>query len=126
MKTKIYYELWICYGHNKWHDLKRTADTAERICHIGEEIAKEHTKTTKLAIVRVVLSRDTLHIATGNCTFLKPRTYAKCKECGKRRKNKNINPASGVCLVCELRAATDASQADLDLADSERNCMQQP
>jgi predicted house-cleaning NTP pyrophosphatase (Maf/HAM1 superfamily) len=108
MKTKIYYELWICYGHNKWHDLKRGSDNYARAGEIAEKIAAEHTKTTKIAIVRVSISRDTPILIYGTNTFLKPRQMHTCKQCGKRRKNKNINPASGVCLVCEMRNSVDS------------------
>jgi hypothetical protein len=115
MKTKTYYELWICYGHNKWHDLKRTAETEPRAQHIAETIAREHTKSTKIAVVAVTVSRITLQTQKGTNTFLKPKQMHTCKQCGKRRKNKNINPASGVCLVCEMRSEVDKKQPTLNI-----------
>jgi hypothetical protein len=113
MKAKTYYELWICYGKKKWHDLKRGADTEHRCMHIAEEIAKEHTKTTKIAVVKVELKKNTLQVYSGTNTILKPRQMKKCHQCGKRRKNKNINPKSGVCLVCEMREAVNKKQLSL-------------
>jgi hypothetical protein len=110
MKVKHYYELWICYGRNKWYDLKRTADTLDRIKHIASEIAKEHTKTTKIGIVKVELKKDTLEAQWGTNTVLRPRQMKKCHQCGKRRKNKNINPKSGVCISCELRESVNKNQ----------------
>jgi hypothetical protein len=120
MKSLTYYELWICYSHNKWHDLKRSTETEHRARHIAEEIVKEHTKTTKIALVRVTVTRETDVVYIGKNTILKPRMYAKCKECGKKKAKKNLT--AGVCSDC----MTSDSQADLDLADSERNCIQQP
>jgi hypothetical protein len=110
MKTKTYYELWICYGHNKWHDLKRAAETEHRARHIAEEIAKEHTKSTHIAVVKVELKKDTGVVYSGTSTILKPRQMRKCHECGKRRNNSNINSKTGVCITCEMRNEVNRKQ----------------
>jgi hypothetical protein len=105
MNRKTTYKLYICYGKDKWHDLRRDADDPDKAFRTQEHIAKEHGKTTKIAIVEVCYT--TISLTYGTNTILKPKRTTHCKACHKRRFRKNINPKTGICLACEMRKSVN-------------------
>jgi hypothetical protein len=103
MTSTTIYKLYICYGKDKWHDLKRDTDDLDKAYRTQEHIAKEHGKTTKIKIISIVTYYFEHNTVIGTNTILKPKKTTHCKTCGKRRFRKNINPNTGICLTCEMR-----------------------
>lgn len=105
MKYTEYYDLWICYGRKKWNDLERRFDTYSRAEEVAIRIAAGHKPTTKVAVVRTTITKDTMSVYNGERDERKPSAYQHCNLCGNKRFRKNINQNTGTCVTCEMRKA---------------------
>lgn len=110
MTTKTTYKLYIAYQRGQWKSLRREFDNEKEAFDAIEKIAANHQHTTKLAIGSLTVTEDTVMVIRGRNTFLKPAPIIHCKTCNKRKYRKNINPKTGVCLVCEMREAVEIEQ----------------
>jgi hypothetical protein len=101
MKMKTSYELWIAYA-DKWFNLNRLFDDYNIAREVASRIAEEHKPTTRIAIVTVILKKETSLIYRGT-NLEKPKNFYKyCKSCGNKKASKNIN-GDGDCLACATR-----------------------
>lgn len=103
MKMQTWYELWISYGKKHWHDLKRPYEDYNKAIEIANRIAEGHKTTTRIAVVTVILRKETSNIVAGQLKSTKNHFYGYCKSCGNKRKNSNINQKTGDCITCEMR-----------------------
>ena len=116
MKSVTKWKPYINYRGKKWYPIDRVFDnfaTAERCV---DHIADNHVGTTRIALVAITTTYNTLSVAYGKKkSDQKVSRYEFCSECKKRRYRKNIDPNTGLCLACAMRLSIEHEQGKLEV-----------